>query len=253
MKKLLLSGIAAVALMSSVPAFAAPGLDLNGSTGVARTPMAMASAPMSLGIAADYVASDELFIPARVNFGLIDGLEIGGKFWYTDTDAEIKIYGANIKYVLPLTMVEGLSVAVGAAYDSTSFKEGDALSDFTGYAVASYMAKAAEIAIIPSVGVAYDKISKDDVDLDESGVRFFGSVVAMVMPNLGIGAEYVSTNEDLDGEDADASYWFGARFMPMENLTVQAGYLNNANITNDGDPSDGVFHVGVQYGLSFGN
>jgi hypothetical protein len=228
------------------------GLSLDGQTGVARTPLAIALAPMTLGIAADYVFSDETFVPARLEFGVIKGLEIGGKFWYTNTDAEIKVFGGNAKYVLP-QFVENLGFAVGANYDSFSFKEGDNLSKISGYAVATYTIMAGPVAIVPSVGGSYEQVKKDDADIDENGARFFGSVVVMVLPNLAVGGELISTNKDLDGEDADASYWAGVRYMPIDGLTLQAGYINNANITNDGDLSDGVFHLGAQYAFSFGN
>jgi hypothetical protein len=251
MKKLLLSGITAVALMAAGTAQAAnAGLSLDGNTGVARTPLAMALPPMTLAVAADYVGSDELFIPARVEFGVIDGLELGGKFWWTDTDAEIKVWGVNAKYVLPIQLVENLAIAVGGGYDTTTFKAGDDVTELNLYGVASYTAMVGEMAIIPSLGVKYDSVDAGD---SENGVRVFGSLVAMVMPNLAVGGEFVSTVDKLDGDNADTYLWFGARFMPMDALTVQAGMINNANMTNDGDPSDWVFHAGAQYAFSFGN
>lgn len=164
----------------------------------------------------------------------------------------MKIFGGNAKYVLPMQFVENLGIAVGGGYSSASFKSGDNLSDITLYGVATYTAMAGEMAIVPSVGVSYDMVKKDDVDLDESGVRFFGSVAVMVMENLAVAGELISTNEDLDGKDADMSYWFGARFMPIDGLTLQAGIINNANMSNTGDPADAKFHVGAQYAFGLG-
>jgi len=255
MKKLLLSGIAAVALLAAGSAHAAnAGLNLNGETGVARTPMAMALPPLTLGIAADYVFSDEAFVPARLEFGIVKGLEIGGKFWYTNTDAEIQVIGGNLKYVLP-QFVENLGLAIGGGYDSTSAKYGSNMNDLRLYAVATYTIKAGPVAIVPSAGVTYDKMKKDDVDpdvaIDESGERFFGSLVVMVLPNLAVGGEYITTNDNLD-KGVDPSYWVGVRYMPINGLTLQGGYTNNANMTNTGDMKDARFHLGAQYAFSFG-
>ena len=47
--------------------------------------------------------------------------------------------------------------------------------------------------------------------------------------------------------------WFGARFEPLPDLTVQAGMLNYADFGNP-DPKamkDFVFHIGAQYAFSF--
>jgi hypothetical protein len=249
MKKMLLLGIMAVALLAAGTAHAAhAGLSLSGETGIARTPLAMTLAPMTLGVAADYVFSDDTFVPIRAEFGVIDGLEVGGKYWFMDTEGDPKNWGVNGKYVLPFQMVENLAVAVGANYDVTSSDAPDDLTDIGLYAVATYNAKVGEMAIVPSVGISWDKVKMGD--FDESGIRFFGSVAVMVMPNLAIAGELISTNDDLDGDDADMSYWVGARFMPMDGLTVQAGLINNANV--GGDASDAVFHVGAQYAFSFG-
>ena len=80
MKKLLLSGITAVALMAAGTAQAG-GLDLYGGTGVARTPLAMSLAPMQFQIAADYVASDDLFHPDARRIRPPYGIELGGAYW----------------------------------------------------------------------------------------------------------------------------------------------------------------------------
>jgi hypothetical protein len=248
MKKMLLLGIMAVALLAAGTAHAAhAGLSLDGETGIARTPMAVTLAPMTLGIAADFVFSEDTFVPIRAEFGIIDGLEVGAKYWYLDTAGDPKIWGLNAKYVLPLTMVENLGVAVGANYDVTSSDAPDDVTDLGIYGVATYTIKAGEMAVVPSAGIKWDTVDNGD---SQNGIRFFGSVAVMVMPNLAIAGELISTNDDLDGDDADMKYWVGARFMPIDNLTVQAGYLNYADIGGD-DPTDGVFHVGAQYAFSF--
>jgi hypothetical protein len=248
MKKLLLSGITAVALMAAGTAQAG-GLNLSGATGLARTPVAATSAPMSLTLAADYVASEDTFVPMRLNFGVIEGLEIGALYYFFDTEGDPKTWGVNAKYVIPVQLVENLGIAVGAGYDSTSSDAPDDVTEMSAYAVATYAIEAG-VTIKPSFGIAYEKIEAGD--FDESGMRFFASVLAMVMPELAVGAEYVSTQDDLDGEDADASIWVGARYMtPVPGLAVQAGMINNANIGGGENAEDFVFHVGAQYGFNF--
>lgn len=247
MKKLLLLGIAAVALTATVPAQAG-GLNLTGATGLARTPVAAASAPMSISLAADYVGSEDLFVPVRLNVGLIDGLEIGGLYYYIDQEGDPRTWGVNGKFVLP-EFVENLGIGAGVGYTSTSNDAfDDDLTSLTGYAVATYTIEAG-IVIKPSLGVMYEM--QEQGDYDENGVRFFGSILAMVLPELAIGAEFVSTNDDLDGDDADADVWFGARYTTPVGLAVQAGMINNANVGGD-DMSDYIFHAGVQYAFSFG-
>ena len=86
MKKLLLSGITAFALMAGATAQAG-GLSIYGETGLARTPLAMSLAPMQIAVAADYVASDALFVPMRVELGLPYGIEVGGAYQYVDLEA----------------------------------------------------------------------------------------------------------------------------------------------------------------------
>lgn len=245
MKKLALLGIAAVALAAAVPVHA-QGLSLTGETGVARTPVAMALPPMSFTIAADFVGSEDLFLPLRAEFGVIDGLEVGLNYWFTDTRDNETQWGVNAKYVIPAEMVENLSVAAGLNYQSWSADGGRDYTVTKVYGVLSYVWET-KIPIIPSGGISYEV---QGIDKDASGIRFFGSVVAKVMPNLGIGAEFNLSQEDLDGDDADSSLWFGARFSPLEHLSIQAGILNNANVGGN-DTSDYVLHAGVQYAFSF--
>ena len=129
MKKLLLSGITAVALMAAGTAQAG-GLDLYGGTGVARTPLAMSLKPLQFQVAAEYVASDDLFIPVRAAIGLPFGIELGGAYWYIDSDAaddgekydvKIPMYDLTAKWVLP-KFVENLGLAVGAHYSGRKFR-----------------------------------------------------------------------------------------------------------------------------------
>jgi hypothetical protein len=247
MKKLALLGIAAVALAAAVPVHA-EGLSLTGETGVARTPVAMALPPMSCAIAGDFVGSEDLFVPLRAEFGIIEGLELGLNYWYADTKDNQTQWGLNAKYVIPAEMMENVSVAAGFNYQSWSADGGRDYSVTKFYGVVSYVWET-KVPIIPSGGLSYEV---QGIDKDESGIRFFGSIVAKVMPNLAVGAEFNLANEDLDGDDADSSLWFGARFSPLENLTLQAGILNNANVGGT-DESDFVLHGGVQYAFSFAN
>ena len=85
MKKLLLSGITAVALMAATTVQAG-GLGIDGETGLARTPLAMSLAPMQFAVAADYVSSDKLYVPIRGELGLPYGIEVGGAYQYVDLD-----------------------------------------------------------------------------------------------------------------------------------------------------------------------
>ena len=149
MKKLLLSGIAAVTLMAAGTAQAAADLNLKGDTGVARTPIAMALAPMTFAIAADYVGSDATFVPMRAEIGLPYGIEVGGAYYFLDLDADTTIWSLNGKWVLP-KFVESLGLAVGGHYNSQEI--GTVNNDgYDFYGVATYVAKMGEgMALIPS-------------------------------------------------------------------------------------------------------
>lgn len=247
MKKLLLSGIAVVALASAGTAQAG-GLSINGETGLARTPIAATLAPMTFAAAVDYVASDATFVPVRAEIGLPYGFEVGGAYDYLDIDADPTIWSLNAKWALP-AFVENLGIAVGGHYFAQDFdnfnNDGHDL-----YAVATYTVPMGEgMAILPSFGVNWLSLTGDNED---DAVRFFGSVIFKA-PMFAVGGEYMSTDEDVDGVD-DGSYWFGGRFFLNPMITFQAGYLNNVN-WNDGeeDFSDGVFHVGAQFAFSSGN
>ena len=247
MKRLALLGIVAAALAAAVPA-RGEGLTLTGETGVGRSPQALALKPMSVAMAADYVASEDIFLPLRAEFGLIEGLEVGINYWIMDTTDNATQWGLNAKYVLPaelLEIVENLSLAGGIRYQSQSHDGGYDATYTNVYLVATYVLEQ-RITVIPSLGFTYEI---QGIDKDESGVRIFGSLLANVMPNLAIGAEFILANEDLDGDDADSSLWFGARFSPKENLTLQAGVLNNANVGGN-DTADYCLHLGAQYAFS---
>jgi hypothetical protein len=244
MKKLLLLGVAAVALTAAVPAQAQS--TFTGECGLVRTINATTLPPMTLAVAADYVHADDMFVPMRAEFGVIEGLEVGANYWFVDNDFIDGIVGANAKYRLPLQFVEGLGIAVGVNYQFTSLSEGDDLSALKLTAVASYDIPAGPVTVTPSAGMLFERDSNGD---SENGVRFFANVLAMVMPNLGVGGEIMTTVDKLDGDGADPYMWFGARFMPLENLSVQAGVLNNANY--GGDQSDWTFHLGAGYAFSF--
>jgi hypothetical protein len=249
MKKLLVLGIAAAALAAAGTAQAAVGLGLRGESGLARTPMAVALPPMTLAVAADFVASDDLYLPIRAEFGVIQGLELGGHYWYLDIPGDSSGYGLNVKYVFP-EYVEKLGLAVGGHWKKQEI--GDINNDgHDVYFVASYPAGF----LVPSAGFMYESITGDN---DESDFRLFGSLVANILPTFSLGAEIMTSSDKLDqvyGEefDADPAMWFGARFVPMPGLTVQAGMLNYADFGNS-DPdamNDFVFHIGLQYEYSF--
>ena len=263
MKKLLLSGITAVALMAAGTAQAGVGLDLYGGTGVARTPLAMSNAPMEFAIAAEYVASDDLFIPVRAAIGLPFGIEVGGAYWFTDpklgdVDVNIPMYDVTAKWVLP-KFVANLGLAVGGHYygREVEVKAADIKFNDNGYdvnAVATYIIPMGPVALIPSVGAIYEARTGDN---DNTAVKFFGSLL-LKGANWAVGGEYMSMDEDVDqifaNDDGkvDGSYWVGGRFFVNPMITLQAGYINNANILDDSDISKGVFHAGVQFAFGGG-
>jgi hypothetical protein len=248
MKKLLLLGITAAALTAAGTAQAAAGLGLRGETGLAKTPIAAALPPLTLAFAADFVASDDVFIPMRAEFGVIEGREMGGHYWYLDIPGDSEAWGVNAKYVFP-PLVQNLGLAVGGHYREQNI--GDINNNgHDVYFVATYPVGF----FVPTFGVMYESLTGDN---DESDVRFFGSIVFNVLPTFALGAEIMSASDKLDdlmyGEDADdPAMWFGARFMPLGGLTVQAGLLNYADLGGDiDDLEDFVFHIGMQYAFGF--
>jgi hypothetical protein len=243
MKKLLLSGITAVALMASAPAQAAD-LNIQGETGLARTPLAMSLAPMQFAIAADYVSSDQLYIPIRGELGLPYGIEVGGSYQYVDLD-DTTAWSLNGKWVLP-KFVENLGLAVGGHYyaEEVGNFENDG-HDL--YAVASYTVPMGEgMAVVPSFGINWLSRTGDN---DKDAIKWFGSLLFKA-PRWAVGGEYINADEDVDG-NLDGFYWFGGRFYLNPMITLQAGYLNNANWNDDTDfgdnLDDGVFHIGAQF------
>jgi hypothetical protein len=249
MKKLLLSGITAVALMAAGTAQAG-GLDLYGGTGVARTPLAMSLAPMTFQVAAEYVFSEDTFVPMRAAVGLPYGIELGGAYWYTDTTPDdLDIWDLTAKWVLP-NFVPNLSLAVGGHYNAFSSDKANLDNDGEDlYAVATYVAPVGEgMALIPSVGFKWVSLTGDN---DKDGWKFFGSLL-LKGAQFAVGGEYISVDEDIDGKDADGSYWIGGRYFLNPMVTLQAGYINNANIGGGQDFKDGVFHVGAQFAFGGG-
>ena len=244
MKKMLLFCVVAVALTASVPARATSGLGLRGETGVARTPVAESLPPLTLGVAADFVASDDVFLPMRAEFGVIKGLELGGNYWFIDSSAISAAWGFNAKYVLP-EFVENLGLALGGHYREQDLAVGNN-NGHDVYFVASYRAGF----LVPSLGIRYESITGAN---DESDARFFGSIVANVLPTFAVGAEIESPSNKLDGSGADPSMWFGLRFLPMEALTVQAGLLNRSDTGADHPLGTNAFilHIGAQYAFNF--
>ena len=254
MKKLLLSGITAVALMAAGTAQAG-GLSLAGETGVARTPLAMSLAPMSFAIAADYVGSDALLVPVRAEIGLPFGIEVGGSYSFLDTNNDPQIWSVNAKWVLP-QFVEGLGLAVGGHYFAQSFDSpSGGTFDNNGYdfySVATYTVPLGEgMALIPSAGVEYFTLTGSDA-AEDNAIRFFGSLL-FKMQMFAVGGEYKSVDKDFEA-NLDGNFWVGGRVFLGPMFTLQAGYLNNVNFSNEGASSigDGVFHVGAQFAFSTG-
>jgi hypothetical protein len=248
-KKLLLSGIAAVALMAASTAHAAADLSLAGDTGVARTPLALTLAPMNFAIAADYVNSDKYFVPIRGEVGLPFNIEVGGYYDYLSMSDAPTIWGLNAKWQLP-NFVENLNIAIGGHYKAQKYKSVDN-NGHDEYLVASYVAKLdADMAVVPTLGVMYDSITGDNA---ESDVRWFGSLL-LKAPMFAVGGEYLSKSSKMDGDNADGSYWIGGRFYMNEMITFQAGYVNNANFSDNFEENikDGKFHVGVQFAFAGG-
>jgi hypothetical protein len=264
MKKLLLSGFVAVALMTAGTAQAG-GLDLYGGTGLARTPLAMSLAPMQFQVAAEYVFSDDTFVPMRAAIGLPYGIEIGGAYWYTDpdlgkdlnVDVNVDIYDLTAKWVLP-KFVDNLSLAVGGHYLAQEIEVEELDSKFENdghdlYGVATYVVPMGEgMSLIPSVGVLWESRTGDN---EEDAFKFFGSLL-FKGAKFAIGGEYLMADDDVDGpifgdenaENVDDFWWVGGRFFLNPMITLQAGYLNNADLfADDGDLSGGVFHAGVQF------
>jgi len=247
MKKLLLSGITAAALMVAGSVHASD-MSIMGDTGVARTPLAMSLAPMTIGVAVDYVASDAAFVPVRAEIGLPYGIEVGGAYDWVDTEADVTMWSLNAKWVLP-NFVPNLNLAVGGHYKALEVGDFDNTGDDL-YAVATYVVPMGEgMAVIPTAGVMYDQVTGDN---SENDWRFFGSLLFKA-PKFAVGGEYLAKSEKLDGTDADGSYWLGGRFYLNPMVTLQAGYLNNVNWNDGGeDWSDGVFHIGAQFAFATG-
>ena len=243
MKKLLILGATVIALTAATAVQAASGLGLRGETSLARTPMAAALPPLTLAIAADYVASDAMFIPVRAEIGVIEGLEIGGNYWFLDTAGETSVWGLNAKYVLP-EFYKDLGLALGGHYRKQTIA--DIVND--GHDV--YFAAAYTVGfLVPTVGIRYESITGAN---DESDVRFFGSLEANILPSFTLGAEIESASNKLDGTDPSPAMWFGARFMPVEDLTIQVGLLNYADIgASLAEQKDFVLNVGLQYAFGF--
>jgi hypothetical protein len=252
MKKLLLSGITAVALMAAGNAQAG-GLSLQGETGVARTPLAMSLPPMSFAIAADYVGSDAPLVPVRAEIGLPFGIEVGGSYSFLDMNNDPKIWSLNAKWVLP-KFVEGLGLAVGGHYYAQSFDGplGGTIDNdgYDFYSVVTYVAKMGEgMALIPSAGLEYYTLTGSDA-AEDNAIRFFGSLLFKA-PMFAFGGEYKSVDEDFE-PNLDGNFWVGGRVFLGPMFTLQAGYLNNVNWDNDNPESfgDGVFHLGAQFAFS---
>ena len=165
MKNLLLVFVVAVALAAAAPASAASGLGLRGETGLARTPVAESLPPLTLAVAGDFIASDDVFLPMRAEFGVIEGLELGGNYWYIDSSKISASWGFNAKYVLP-EFVEGLGLALGGHYREQDLK-GSSNNGHDLYLVASYRAGF----LVPSLGIRYESITGANDESDAPLLR----------------------------------------------------------------------------------
>ena len=140
--------------------------------------------------------------------------------------------------------VENLGLALGGHYREQDLAD-EKNNGHDVYVVASYRYGF----LTPTVGIRYESITGAN---DESDLRFFGSLVADVLPNLAVGFEIESASDKLEGTGAKAPLWFGARFQPLENLSLQAGLLNMADIGAGAEGmNDLIFHFGAQYAFSF--
>jgi hypothetical protein len=250
MKKLLLSGITAFALMASVPAQAG-GLSVLGETGLARTPLAMSLAPMQMQIAADYVSSDALYVPVRLELGLPYGIEVGGAYHYIDLD-DTTVWSLNGKWVFP-EFVKGLGLAVGGHYNAQEVMKAEN-DGYDLYAVGTFTVPMGEgMAIVPSFGAKW--VSRDGGEFEDDTVdafKWFGSLLFKTS-KFALGGEYVSADDDYDGEALDGFYWLGGRFFLNPMITLQAGYLNNTNFSDGSEKyEDGTFHAGLQFAFGGG-
>ena len=78
-------------------------------------------------------------------------------------------------------------------------------------------------------------------DNDEYAFKFFGSLL-LKHPKFALGGEYMMA-DDADGidtpifgdenGDVDGFWWVGGRFFVNPMVTLQAGYINNADLLED--------------------
>jgi hypothetical protein len=232
MKKMLL-GFVGLMMCAAVPANAA--LTVNNGTGLISVPTAEALAPMTLQVAADYYNTDDFMAPMRAEFGVIQGLEIGGNYTYLD-GADDDFFSGNVKYVLPMQFVENLNIAGFGLYGA----QGD-LSEIQVGAVATYGMELEGIKLGLTAGFDWAQWDFDGASEDGIGILIGGEVgLDGMVPGLGVVVEYDGGN--IDGDDD--SLGLGVRYTVMENLTVQGGMK---------DYGDMEFFFGAQYALSFGN
>jgi len=99
------------------------------------------------------------------------------------------------------------------------------------------------MALIPSAGVQWISRTGDN---DQDAFKFFGSLLFKA-PMWAVGGEYLMADDDVDGENTDDFYWLGGRFFLNPMITLQAGYINNANVGGGEDAGDGKFHIGAQF------
>ena len=188
----------------------------------------MSLAPMQFAVAAEYVASDDTFVPVRAAVGLPFGIELGGAYWYVDTPGGPRqstiLTG---KWVLP-EFVPGPRPRRGRPLQRVprcrQLRQ-RRLRPLRGrHLRLSRWARG-----WPSSRRSAPRwLSRPNGGDEVDGIKFFGSLL-LKASMFAVGGEYISTDEDYDGKNADGSYWVGGRFFLNPMITLQAGYLNNAN------------------------
>jgi len=229
MKRFLLFGAAAIALAAATPATAAQ--TYFGASGLIDVPSAEVLAPMNFAVAADYVNTDNFLLPIRLELGVIEGLEAGVMFQYQD-EADDNLFGANVKYQIPVQLADNLKVAAGGGYAV----QGD-FSNLSIYGVGTYALELEGLQVAATGGVDFQRVSNDDDS--ETGVGL------MLGIEVGVGAvEGLSVVVEYDGENgdvADSSAGAAVRYTVQPGLVVQAGFK---------EFGDMEMFAGVQYSFS---
>lgn len=229
MKRLLLFGVAAFALAAAVPATAAQ--TFSGASGLIDVPSAATLEPMDFAAAADYVNTDDFFLPLRLEFGLIEGLELGALFQYQN-DADDNLFGVNLKYRIPVDLRDNLTVAAGGGFGI----EGDfTIVDL--YGVATYAFAVERLPVAATGGLEFLRVSDGDDSESGLGLMLGLEVGVPAVKGLSVVVEYDGENGDV----ADSSAGAAVRYTVRPGLVVQAGFK---------EFGDMEMFAGVQYSFS---